>query len=281
MRLTSAAQCLSTASVLYNADPSLGPSSIPVPVTTDAKLKLPLLFPPQEPSVIFLENLPPHFDVWSKISPKVQSSRYGGEVRVEWQVNNGEEGQEKAIESVLKQASGSLLSEVQRRLFVFRHSAMTTLKGIKGYKVKLAVYWGGSGTRCPAWHQDYVPVRWIQSFFGPGTEFVLPDGNNPYLERIANPDKVREIALGNDRSDWKERLMEQSGVKTHHVPGGKPVLLVGQSWNQCAKPRTEGSNKRAAVTHRSPHGLAAGEGRVLLNIDVIVADPDGACDGHH
>lgn len=232
------------------------------------------------PSVIFPHDFPtPATAIWSQISPAVKKSRDGAkQAKMEWKIgDNKDESLELAAKDLVNRSSRNLFSlndkektilhtDLKASMSSFCDFWDENLLSVRGFKVKLAAHWGPSAARCPSWHQDCVSARWIQTLCGPGTEHVDPLSsiNNPYLDRVANPNKEAEIANGNDRHDWKERIIEESGVKYQQVPGGLPVILVGRHWPEVAK-----NDARAAVIHRFPHGFSKRQGRVVLDMDAI------------
>ena len=174
----------------------------------------------------------------------------------------------------------ALKSDLRSSIHSFVRFCQKHLKSslIVGYKLKLAAYCGPeAGSRCPSWHQDNVPVRWIQSYSGKGCMYVDPLSpeamHNPFLDRIVNPCKEREVRDGNNRSDWKEQLIKKSGAKPHQVQTGDVVILVGKRWNEVVAVGDKNDSKgdhREAVIHKSPHNIKRHEQRVLLTMDVIV-----------
>ena len=71
----------------------------------------------------------------------------------------------------------SLLRRVDlvSRMTTFRHYCRTQFPPGQSasYKVKLAVMYGPTATRCPVWPADHVPLRWIQTFCGPGCHHLV------------------------------------------------------------------------------------------------------------
>uniref|UniRef100_A0A6U2Z150 Uncharacterized protein n=1 Tax=Entomoneis paludosa TaxID=265537 RepID=A0A6U2Z150_9STRA len=137
---------------------------------------------------------------------------------------------------------------------------------------------GESATRCPAWHVDYVPVRWIQTLVGPGCWYLNPPtDDNPQLKLIANGMKANQahgfFGTCNEDDDtnmplpedWKERLVAESGVTPQQAATGQAVLLVGKAW-----PQVRRGAPLPPVLHRSPHDVPSDQARVLLTLDVVL-----------
>eukprot|EP00980_Cylindrotheca_fusiformis_P029414 scaffold23471_cov141-Cylindrotheca_fusiformis.AAC.11 len=52
----------------------------------------------------------------------------------------------------------------------------------KHFKARIVATRGRIGTKCPQWHRDHVPVRWIQALVGPGCQVVLPGSDGIHWE---------------------------------------------------------------------------------------------------
>ena len=149
---------------------------------------------------------------------------------------------------------------------------------IASYKVKLDVLYGPTATRCPLWHADNVPLRWIQTLTGPGCQYLVepssPDDPveavpNPFLDRVRYSDHEREGQLYGPH--WKETLVRMSSVPVQQAPTGEPILLVGRLWYQHATTRKKkGVHYFHPVLHRSPQNVPHNQGRILINLDVVM-----------
>jgi hypothetical protein len=180
------------------------------------------------------------------------------------------------------------LLNIESSMKSFVNICQSKLNDIKGYRIKVSVMHGKSATRCPSWHTDYVSIRWIQSMVGPGSDFINDDCNNDeddneddddvisYLQRVRNNDKEYEVHQeGNDRTDWKDILVERSHVQIQQVPTGQALVIVGNAWSDWSK--EEGTSpsigrrrrRRDGVLHRSPQNVPKDQGRILLVLDVI------------
>jgi Protein of unknown function (DUF1826) len=103
---------------------------------------------------------------------------------------------------------------------------------------------------CPRFHTDFVPVRMVCAYGGPGTEW-LP-------EHAVDRRRLGSGAQG--LPDERSGLI-RSGGAVSTVPTQAIALMKGERW--------EGNEGRGAV-HRSPR-IAAGENsrRLLLTLDLI------------
>lgn len=118
-------------------------------------------------------------------------------------------------------------------------------------------------TKCPRWHFDHVPVRWIQSLVGPGCEYLDDyDGFDSWKE-------LKEHLNGDEedsRKNWSIAHPEQKRVLIRQAEEQEVALLAGNRWNEFAQsPRLF----VAPVLHKSPE-IPFWKGRVLLTFDVVV-----------
>jgi hypothetical protein len=112
---------------------------------------------------------------------------------------------------------------------------------------------GSASTKCPLWHTDHVPVRWIQALDGPGVEVASQvDWEGFQLEREDEDEDVAE-GVDVDRSVF---------VKQHwQSEPGQAVVLVGNRWTEWT-----GESLQPAV-HKSPK-IWPWQSRVLLTMNV-------------
>jgi len=100
---------------------------------------------------------------------------------------------------------------------------------------------------CPRFHVDNIPVRFVHTLTGPGTEWLLED----------NLDRSR---LGRGNGGLPD---EHSGVvleprDVQRLNAGDVALLKGSGWV---------GNERAGLVHRSP-SVAPDAGRWVLTLDL-------------
>ena len=253
---------------------------------------------------------------WSKLSPvvwdRISSRDYGEEIRMEWKENNYSNDDDTDLLAVAKMVVDEMntnewfvdydnddernntdlsntinkfyptfrLLNIESSMKSFVSICQSNLNDIMGYRIKVCIMHGKSATRCPSWHTDYVPIRWIQSMVGPGSDFINDDGNNDgddddvisYLQRVRNNDKEYEVQEGNDRPDWKDILVERSHVQIQQVPTGQPLVIVGNAWSEWSKEEDTSPSigrRRYGILHRSPQNVPKDQGRILLVLDVI------------
>lgn len=134
------------------------------------------------------------------------------------------------------------------------------------FKCRLVATVGPSGAKCPQFHVDNVPVRWVQAFEGPGVEIVV------------GPKGVRWDAFQNDETDdegnevisWtpqqrNEQLVDMTEANIYRAQPGEAVLLIGSEWNQVM----EKSVSLPLAVHKSPE-VSRSQPRVLLTQDIML-----------
>jgi len=142
---------------------------------------------------------------------------------------------------------------------------------ISGFRARVVATRGPSGTKCPKWHLDVVPCRWIHALVGPGCDYVDYSGDdvNSQQQEEAEWNSI-QVLLGSDDENDKERLIsllkESKTFEIRQAEEQEVALFVGKRWNECTK---EQQPFVPAVLHKSPD-ISFWQGRVLLTMDCIV-----------
>lgn len=124
------------------------------------------------------------------------------------------------------------------------------------YKARIVASRGPRGKKCPRWHLDHVPVRWIQSLVGPGCDYVV--GERGINRNALNGLDLVDVPV----HELNNMMVSEHDADVRHGEEGEAVALVG-------KGRNKGSTSVGACVHKSPE-LHPLEGRVLLTVDVAV-----------
>lgn len=119
------------------------------------------------------------------------------------------------------------------------------------FKARIVATRGSVGTKCPRWHADHVPIRWIQSLVGPGCDYLVG-------ERGVNRELLNGILDDISTQDANKRIVDSSLASIRQGQEGEAVVLVGR----------DNSRGIPAAIHKSPT-LLPWQGRVLLTIDVV------------
>jgi hypothetical protein len=133
----------------------------------------------------------------------------------------------------------------------------------KGFKARLVCGRGVSSAKCPRWHVDQVPVRYIQTLVGPGCQYLDCQGPLMNLNEITEEDDQPNNAEENTSSslhDYVDRLIQLHPEYVKQTREGDAVILVGNEW---------GDRTVQPCIHKSPSGLKPWDGRILFTIDVI------------
>jgi Protein of unknown function (DUF1826) len=101
---------------------------------------------------------------------------------------------------------------------------------------------------CPKLHVDYIGIRILCTYLGPGTEW-------------APNDAVRREALGRPAPSFSEANRAVLGAERgiQHIQAGHVAWLKGEAW---------AGNRGNGLVHRSPPIAAPGLKRLVLTIDI-------------
>ena len=145
------------------------------------------------------------------------------------------------------------------------------------FKARIVATRGAGGTKCPQWHIDHVPLRWIESLVGRGCEVVLNSGTDD----SSSQDGINWSAingLDNDDvadvvEDRNKKLVDSKIADIYCAQQGEVMLLVGNRWDEFAKVKSESKDNARSThpaVHKSPSPIPFWEGRVLLTQDVVL-----------
>lgn len=143
--------------------------------------------------------------------------------------------------------------------------------GSHGYtfKARIVATRGSSGTKCPQWHVDHVPVRWIQSLVGPGCEVVagnMQQGINwDLVNGLDEEDEDEDEIMDGPVIDRNRALVSEDVAEIYAGQEQEALLLKGNRWSDFAKDPTP----IQPVVHKSPT-IPWGRERVLLTQDLIL-----------
>jgi hypothetical protein len=158
------------------------------------------------------------------------------------------------------------------------------------FKCRLVATSGPSGAKCPQYHIDHVPVRWIQTFFGPGVELImgnegvrwdallnldheLDNSSDDAAEKFGDTANI-EQAISWTTVERNLQLVDANVATVYQAKEGEAVIMLGNQWNDVrdALEAREGTktSKVKPVVHKSPE-LSTIQSRVLLTQDIIVS----------
>jgi hypothetical protein len=178
------------------------------------------------------------------------------------------------------EADRIVLLSLAESLEEFRDFCMKHLTtNIVEFKARIIATRGSSGIKCPQWHVDHVPVRWIQSWKGPGCDFIMSeeginwnafhglDNNNNSNNDVEEADENDDFLTVEDRNRAR---VDQKVAKIYSAKEKEGILLVGTRWNEFSKD-DDNSQTLHPVVHKSP-SIPYWQGRVRLTQDVVLDD---------
>lgn len=180
-----------------------------------------------------------------------------------------------------------MISCLAESLEAYRHFCRTYLwdaipnpESSVRFKCRLTATTGPSGAKCPQYHMDQVLVRWIQTFVGPGVEFVV--GNvGVRCDAFANADDDDDLSNTSEEDDrsvsWtpeerNQQLVDSNSAEIFCAQEGEAVLMLGNEWNVLRECKSKGamdeSSRVQPVVHKSP-SVSSTQQRVLLTQDIL------------
>jgi Protein of unknown function (DUF1826) len=148
------------------------------------------------------------------------------------------------------------------------------------FSARLVASRGTVGAKCPVWHVDQVPCRWIQALVGPGCEWVANkdavqwdqfylDGSDNNTHHN-NDTKMEEALVSN--ACRNEQLVNRQRAIIRHAQEGEGVILMGGRRFGSGGGGGDGSHSDdddVVAVHKSPEITAPWQGRVLLTLNVL------------
>ncbi|KAL3923635.1 MAG: hypothetical protein SGILL_001546 [Bacillariaceae sp.] len=142
------------------------------------------------------------------------------------------------------------------------------------FKCRLVATTGTSGAKCPQFHIDHVPVRWIQSFVGPGVELVVGNkgvrwGAFSHMDDDDGDEDEDEDVFWTPQQR-NEQLVDGKAANIYSAQPGEAVLMLGSEWNQISAQASSATSSAVdPVVHKSPE-LPESQSRVLLTQDIVI-----------
>lgn len=220
---------------------------------------------------------------WSQLMPRLWQNERGVDIRQTWNPNETPSGQvAREMMNQAEQQFGRPLSqreELEQDLTIwtetFTDYCINSLQPSSWEQItaRIVSSRGPVSTKCPRWHLDHVPFRWIQSLLGPGCLWVDAASSESQGDSSASEivNQFLRESEGNDSFDdssareANQRRINPSSVLIQQASPGEPVLLLGKGWAKSAL----SSKDLPPVIHKSPDGIMPWEGRILLTIDII------------
>jgi hypothetical protein len=204
---------------------------------------------------------------WNDICPSIWKPKDNKDVTITWTVLDSPH---EVAQEMIRQCSSSLSPDktadlalsLADSLKVFRDFCQEHLTDDceRVMKARIVATRGPSGTKCPQWHVDHVPLRWIQSMMGPGCEFVTSQKgiNWNVINGLEDDDNLNSI------EDRNQALVDDTVASIYSAKEQEAILLVGKRWDEYVR---EGIASLQPAVHKSP-SVPIWQGRVLLTQDV-------------
>jgi Protein of unknown function (DUF1826) len=133
--------------------------------------------------------------------------------------------------------------------------------GVASFSLRLTCNYGEAATKCPQWHIDHVPCRYVQVLRGPGCMFIENGANTVVWERmnaLYDDDDAMDLSI----QERNSLLIDLDRAVACQSQEGEAIILLGNAWWK------KDAEFHPAV-HKSPHGqLAPWQSRILLTMDI-------------
>ena len=225
-------------------------------------------------SLITISPPAKNVEVWAQLVPPKWQSGGGIDTSMNWKatqerphnvadrwLTSMESGYSLAIP--MKQRS-ILRNQLQESIETFTTFCMKYL-GVDEVKGRLVSCRKSLPSECDEFHHDDSPVKWIQTFVGPGCEWIEGD----YVQWD------RKDLLGRRLKDTDRTLAPGWDSYVHTVNEGDAALLVGGRWNEFSPFRAD------PAVYRDPAPPAPWRGRVVLVMEPIVPKATVPKTGQH
>lgn len=158
------------------------------------------------------------------------------------------------------------------------------------FTMRMLCTYGGrrAGTKCPIWHIDHVPCRYIQTFYGPTCMFINNHRDNRiiYHRIIAQQQELPSSEAKPDDNASNDEFLsveERNEILLHgindkscigHANVGEGIILLGNAWTQWTMTGGDMDDDEhtaalpMAAVHKSPHITSPTQGRILFTINV-------------
>lgn len=184
---------------------------------------------------------------WQSLIPLIPGER-GCDVTVKWTSPEG--GSALLLEHLFPQ-NEKIRQDLQPLLQEsFSTFQSLLLPSFGEFKARVVATRGPSGTKCPRWHVDHVPMRWIQALVGPGCDYVVGSDGIQW-EAVNGMDEI-------ESDEANLELVNEEIADIRQAIEGQGVVLWG----------SENDDGRFPAVHKSPT-LGPFQGRVLLTLDVV------------
>ena len=247
---------------------------------------------PLASSYIYRHVKPIYVDLWERLCPtwtvdrfskRIPSSMSPSQVDVfgTWTPNDDPD---EVAKNLLRQCDSTPMTEEHIRLLAANLSE--SLRGFRDFcqehvlpsraqfpdtfcvrfKYRLIATRGRSGTKCPLYHVDHVPVRWIETFVGPGVDVVVGDVGVRWNAFHSDDQDDFELSLTDEERNGLR--VDASVADVYFAQPGEAVLMIGNEFSGDEEGLVPPSSVRVVpVVHKSPQ-IREGQPRVRFTQDI-------------
>lgn len=213
--------------------------------------------------------------LWKDLCPPMWDAGATRDVSITWKPSTTMKTSDCAAEELLDKLGMTLqddlrsnykdfLSRYLNDFGVFCHQHLD-LPPSTLFQARLVATRGTTGTKCPQWHVDHVPVRWIQSLVGPGCEIVSDNSQGIHWEAWKRSGDEEDEVVSGSVQERNQALVDEDRATIYQGKESEALVLIGNRWREFTRDKAW----KEAVVHKSPT-LGWGQGRVLLTQDILV-----------
>lgn len=256
---------ITTSGPTRNSDSSRSHSASILDDFTPTKQKVstasycPNIFMPSKTSNDWEQFCPPLLP--TLLSGTQDQPRYSASVQ--WSPHNEQDSllaAELAARELLSQIAPNLSSSLDERLVQALQSYMTDFYHFCNdhfdyefqLQARMVASRGTSGTSCPLWHIDKVPVRWIQALVGPGCQVVKSEEGINWDAFDENSNMAQEL-MGMSTAEENQSRVDSKTADIYSANTNEVTMLVGDRWNELSS-----HQQLKPIVHRSPSSIPSG-----------------------
>ena len=179
---------------------------------------------------------------WHQLVPRPWQNPRGHDVTVQFNPSTAAQAAQQLLLDTPLAHDTTSRQQIQHSMELFMDYChhQQNLSTTTPFQARLVCGRGPTSAKCPQWHVDHVPVRYIQALVGPGCDLYAQQ--DPTIM---------------ETEDGGRQLLKVHPKHVQSVPTGQAVLLQGQK-----------SVLAPACWHKSPSKVAPWQGRVLLTMDI-------------
>ena len=225
----------------------------------------------------------------SILPPVLGRSGNGVDLTVTW--NSNDDTPRHVAQQVLDQiivhasAPSSIPKTTKNRMETYLTTCLTEFQSFcdehltrapSSYQIRLVATRGPASTKCPQWHLDHVPLRWIQSLVGPGCEYIEgTTGINWSSINGLDDDDDDSMAVSSNVQNRNAQLVNPDIATIRQAATGEAMILTGTEISNYVSSSL--SEDLLPVVHKSPN-IPMFQGRVLVTQNVVEVQQEQMAD---